>query len=251
MTEYGAVFAGGRASESLAKAFKVRWKAEIVFEGDRLVDRALHIVRQAGGFSRIFVVLPSDVALTDGLEDCHIVPSRDRLMENFLAVMEEANEVDLVYMVACDAPRITPEMLNRVRSEIHKDPGKDIYYTVVEKKRIEAKYPGARRTYVRLREGVFTGGNVIAVNPRRILVARERIEEAVALRKKPLALAGKIGALFLLKALSGRLSLEEAVARVEAISGLKGKVIVSRDPEIAMDIDEPVDYSDLAVECRR
>jgi hypothetical protein len=111
---------------------------------------------------------------------------------------------------------------------------------------IEAKYPGARRTYVKLKEGKFTGGNVIVVNPRRINSAREKIQEAVALRKKPLAMAAKMGWAFLWKAVTGQLSLAEAIERVEALTGIKGKVIISPYPEVAMDIDEPGDYEDLA-----
>jgi molybdopterin-guanine dinucleotide biosynthesis protein A len=246
MTEYAVVFAGGKATEPLAAVFKVRYKGEIVFDGERLVDRALRTVREAGGFERIFAVLPDELREPPLSVEVTVIPARAKLMDNFMAAMESTREADLTYLVGCDAPRTTAEMVNSIRRAVRGDPGKDIYYPVVEKRTIEAKYPGARRTYVTLKEGSFTGGNIIVVNGRRAMAAQSRIQSAVALRKKPLALVAKMGARFIWKALTGRLSLAEAVARVEALSGLRGMVVVCPCPEIAMDIDEPGDYDDLA-----
>jgi hypothetical protein len=245
MTEYAVLFAGGEATDSLARVFKVRYKADIVFEGERLVDRALRVIHETGGFARVFAVIP------EGLRspvpgNVEVIPARASLMDNFAGVIEKTQDADLAYLVGCDAPRLTAEMLSFIRRAVQDDPDKDVYYPIVEKMTIEAKYPGARRTYVKLKEGKFTGGNVIVVNPRRVNSAREKIQQAVALRKKPLAMAAKMGWAFLWKAVTGQLSLAEAIERVEALTGIKGKVILSPYPEVAMDIDEPGDYDDLA-----
>jgi hypothetical protein len=88
-----------------------------------------------------------------------------------------------------------------------------------------------------------TGGNVFLIRPQVILKSRDRIEQAFALRKRPLQLSRLLGFKFLIKLLTGRLEVAEIEARVEEILGMKGAGILSLYPEIGVDVDKPSDLN--------
>jgi len=117
----------------------------------------------------------------------------------------------------------------------------DLYYPIVSRQVVEDRYAGARRTYVHLKEGVFTGGNVFLFNPgilSRCLVKGKQLVEA---RKNPLRLAGMVGLPFLLKFMTRNLSLREAEEKVSGLLDIKGLAVISRCPEIGLDVDKPED----------
>lgn len=104
---------------------------------------------------------------------------------------------------------------------------------------MEARYPGSRRTYVRLKGLEVCGGDLNAI---RLSLAAEdnplwaRLIEA---RKSPLRQAALIGFDTLLLLLLRRLTLEDAAARVCRRLGLRGLALLCPYAEIGMDVDKP------------
>jgi len=66
----------------------------------------------------------------------------------------------------------------------------------------------------------------------------------VALRKKPLQMARLLGLYYLLKLITGRLSIAEIERRIEQKLHFKGAAVVTPFAEIGIDVDKP---SDLAL----
>jgi hypothetical protein len=126
----------------------------------------------------------------------------------------------------------------------------DLIYPVVRVAECYARYPSLKRTAVKLREGEFTGGNMMLVRPDFILHRREVIESTYAARKHPFRLAAMLGVATIF-----RLALSQTVAPTaltienleQKVGGLvQGRVaaLISSDPEIATDLDKPSDFED-------
>jgi hypothetical protein len=130
--------------------------------------------------------------------------------------------------------------------------GANIIYPIVAVSDCYARYPGIKRTARRLKEGDYTGGNLVLLRPQFMLQQRERIAGAYAARKSPARLAAMLGIgtlvrLLLSQTLSPKLlsvaTLEERAGR---LLGGSVRALVSAYPEIATDLDKPSDFAALA-----
>lgn len=120
----------------------------------------------------------------------------------------------------------------------------DVHYPIVAQEIIEETYPEVERTYVPLQEGVFTGGNLFLVNPAVVDKCAGFAQEIVDLRKSPFRLCQLLGLKFIFKFLLKKLSLPEIEEKVSDILDITAVAVISRYPEIGVDVDKP---SDLAV----
>ena len=98
-----------------------------------------------------------------------------------------------------------------------------------------------QRTYVRLREGTFTGGNLALVAPEALRRGRTVIQQAFLMRKKPIKLARLLGFRFILKFVFNRLGLHEIEERAATVLGCTGRAVISPYPEVGIDVDKPSD----------
>ena len=117
----------------------------------------------------------------------------------------------------------------------------EIAYSVVEKSQMEAQFPGGKRTYATLKEGTFTGGNAFLVPRERLETLEILIEHAFKARKNPFALAQMLGLSLVFRALTKRLSMDEAAQKVSRMVGARAGAVVIPDAAIAFDVDKAVD----------
>ena len=102
-------------------------------------------------------------------------------------------------------------------------------------------YPDAKRTYGKLRDGIFTGGNMMLMAKEIIPGGQQKAREIFARRKSPLKLCNWLGWGFLIKLLCHRLTLADAETRTSALLEMRCKAIITRHACIGMDIDKPSD----------
>ncbi len=121
----------------------------------------------------------------------------------------------------------------------------DFYYPITTRQEAEARFPGVKRTYARLRDGVFTGGNLFLVRRSIIGEVLPKAEDFIRLRKKPLAMARLVGPGFLFAYLFGFLTIAMAERRISGLVGYRGAAVISDYPEIGVDVDKISDL-DLA-----
>jgi molybdopterin-guanine dinucleotide biosynthesis protein A len=114
----------------------------------------------------------------------------------------------------------------------------DFYYPVITRQVAENRFPGVRRTYARLRDGVFTGGNLFLLRRSIIGDVLPKAGDFIRLRKKPLALARLVGLDFLAAYLFGWLTIAMAERRVSRLVGYRGAAVISGCPEIGVDVDK-------------
>ncbi len=228
------VLAGGEASDSLAREFGVPTKALVPLSGRPMVSWIIEALSGSGVVDRVIYVGPP--AELDPPPDL-VLPPRGRILENLEAALGQARG-DRVLVATADAPLISAEA---VRYVVEKAPDAALVYPVVPKEAIEARWPGMRRTYARLRDGTFTGGNLILLDKALFAKALPMARRVVAMRKNPLAIARLIGFGVLVKLLLGRLSIADLEARVGRIFGVPMRALVVPYPEIGVDADEAED----------
>src|SRR5207248_2344003 len=71
--------------------------------------------------------------------------------------------------------------------------GVDIIYPVVAVSDCYKRFPGIKRTAVKLREGEFTGGNLVLARPGFLVRQKEHLTQAYAARKAPIKIARMLG----------------------------------------------------------
>lgn len=145
-----------------------------------------------------------------------------------------------VLVTAADIPMITPEAISDFLDLCGQREG-ELHYPVVSKEANDQKYPGVKRTYAPLKEGRFTGGNLMLVDPRIVERCALMAEKMVERRKDPVALSQLLGWRFVIKFLLRRLTLAEAEKKVSILLGVRGVAVISNYPEVGVDVDKPSD----------
>lgn len=235
------VLCGAPNTGPLREADPAPNEALIPIHGRPMVQYVIDGLRQSGRVGRILLVAP-----TGQLEpylsgaDLEFVPARGHIVDNVLAAVERLPADERVLITSSDIPLITGEII-RAWLDMCRTRDADLYYPVVERSVADARYPGVRRTYVSLREGTFTGGNIFLVNPRTVVPCAPRVRRFLDYRKSPLKLAGLLGWTFIIRLVLHNLRLQELEAKVSEVWGLRGAVLICPYPEVGIDVDKPSD----------
>lgn len=236
------VMAGGPLPDGMAGYADSDYKGLLKIGGRTMVEIVVEQLRGAAGIGKIILVGPVDemTALFGGKVD-RILPSSEKMIQTLKTGIDAAEGAAEVLICTCDVPLITSKMIDDFIVECRKA-NAAVCYPIVEKSLNEKKYPGVKRTYMTLREGVFTGGNIVLMRPDILKREWAHIEQAMALRKSPLRLLGMLGLMFIVKLLLKRLSLAEIEGKVQSVLGLPVKAVMCADPEIGIDVDKLSDY---------
>ncbi|GFN21748.1 nucleotidyltransferase family protein [Thermanaeromonas sp. C210] len=240
----GVVLAGGSAGKG--DRLGAGNEALVPVAGRPMVAWVLEALRRSGRLRRLVLVGPEELAGLAGEEKITLVPPGRTAVESALNGAGALPGAEWLLLVTADIPLLTPEavrdFLDRCR-EI----SADLYYPIVTRRESETAYPGVKRTYVSLKEGTFTGGNMALLRADALSTCARRGQKLVALRKSPLALGWQIGPFFIVRFLLRRLSLAEVERRFSELLGVRGKAVITPYPEIGVDVDKP---DDLELACR-
>ncbi len=148
-----------------------------------------------------------------------------------------------VFVTTADHALLTPAIIEHFAS-CAEDSHADVAVGVVGESVLKASYPATTRTYLRLRDGGYSGANLFAFRSRQALRAAEFWVRAEAFRKQPWRLASAFGSKNLLLFALRRLTLEGALERASEVIGFRIRAISLPFAEAAIDVDRP---SDLAL----
>lgn len=235
------VLAGASADEALKARYNVNWRAEVPLAGKRMIDWVLSAIRESGSVGHVILVADfgadADITLKPGAS----------FLDNVMAGVEAAGEAETLMVTASDIPLATGEAFSFLVGEGLKK-NADFVYPVINRIDCDAKYPRLRRTYHRVREGTFTGGNAVLVRRQYVLSSRERIEQLYQARKHPLKLASMIGFGTLIRAAAakklwaGALSIPAIERAAERTMGGRLRALVCPWPELGEDLDKLEDF---------
>ena len=143
---------------------------------------------------------------------------------------------DRVLVITADLPWVTGSIVD---GYIESAPLADLVYPIVRREAMEERFPAHRRTYARMADGHFTGGNAVLLGPSIVPRLLPFVDRAYRGRKNPLALARFVGWNVAGRMLAGRLTVAGAEARVRRLLHVDARVMPDADPALAADIDHP------------
>ncbi len=243
------VLAGSPNDGALRPCSPVDYEALIPIKGKLMVDYVVEALRQCGRIGRIAIVGPRDELARhfNGGNQLVLVEHGCGLTENVLLGLKQLPGASRVLLLTSDIPLITPRAIDDFL-DLCDGADADLYYPIVPREAVEDRFKSSQRTYVQLKEGVYTGGNIFLLNPNVVEECMPRGQKLVDARKSPLQMCRLVGFLFLVKFLMKNITLEEAQHTVSRLLGLKGRVVISLYPEVGVDVDKP---SDLELVCNQ
>jgi len=238
------VLAGGVDRGEIAAETGIIHRPLLEVGGAPMIQRTLAALRGASSVGEVALVAPEPVQLAVSEDAVDIrVPAGDAFVDNIdRGIQAHAGGTDALLLLSADIPLITSAAINDLAQQALAARA-DVAYPIIPRESCEREFPGARRTYVTLKDGVYTGGNAVVVKRDFLQLRRELIENLFAARKNPLKLAAMFGLGLIFALVTRRLSLSRAEARVSQIVGGKVAAIISTYPELGFDVDKLEDLN--------
>lgn len=238
------VLAGGGKQEPLTEQEGVENKSFIDLEGQTLLSYTLKALEEASLISEIVVVGPfRDLKELQGKGFTFtIAAERESMLDNLASGFEQVDHPGLCLVATGDIPLVNGEIIDDFigRCQPH---DADFYYPVLNKEDFMHKFPETERTYVRLKEGFITGGNIALLNPGWFLNNKESLELFISYRKKPLKLMRLMPISFIPKYLLKTLSIDDLVCHLSGLLQLKARAVKFKRVEVGIDVDKLSDLS--------
>lgn len=112
-------------------------------------------------------------------------------------------------------------------------------YPVIPREAALKEFPDQKRTFVRLKQGSFTGGNLALLDPEVVpdlLLLTDRFFRS---RKNPLALSSLVGVGTLIDLVRGQADLPVLERRVSGLLGHEVRAVISEFAGLGADVDRP------------
>ncbi len=230
------VLAGGDATDRLARHQGVSNKAHVMFRGRTLADRVLTSLRGSGAIGSIVYVGEPPAALA-ARPDFTLASGRqfsDSVAMGLGAALAVAPGSRLLICTA-DLPWLDSGAIDRFLEQAVFD----LNYPIVTRELSLQEFPDQERTWVRLKQGMVTGGNVALLAPQVVPDLLKLTDRFFAARKNPLALSSLLGAGTLFALLRGQADLPRLEERVSKLLGHEARAIWARDASLGADLDKP------------
>ncbi len=241
------ILAGGKSRPEMQALTGQSNRALAVVAGRTLLDGVTDALTQAENVGAITVIgdVPGDPRYTQ-------IPDRGDFVANVAAGAEANPTAKYLLFATSDLPFLTPA----VTAEFVRDglalaaqTNADILYPIVSVAACYARFPGVKRTSLKLKEGQFTGGNLMLIRPSFLLERQEWIAESYAARKSVLKIARLLGPEAILrlavsqKIVPGLLTLVWLESKIARLIGATARALISGSPELATDLDRPSDFA--------
>lgn len=233
------VLAGGDHHDALAKHAHVSCKAHTPIQGKPLASYVVNALNTSKHIQHIYYVGTCPPQLESSVSA--VLPAGRRLVDSLALGLGAAlstasvSQESRFMVVTADIPWVTAASFD---SLITQAPDADLVYPVVSRQVSERQFPEHARTYARLKEGEFTGGNVVLLKSGIIPALLPQIDRAYKARKNPLALASMLGFKSVLKLLLGVASIAELETQMSQFLAADTKAFISKDASLAADIDK-------------
>jgi len=235
------ILAGTKEKGPLEIAEKVDNKALIMLDGKPMIDYIVDALNNSENIDKILVVGPkNELHPYIGKKVKEILNPDNSILENMEIGLNYFNSTDNLLLLTSDIPLITPDAIDEFLRICAKRKA-CIGYPIITKENIIKKYPETERTYVKMKEGVFCGGNIIFFTPDVFFQNKKLIKELFDNRKATWKYVKILGLKFIFKFIFKTLTLEEVEKRVTDILGYNSVAVMVSYPEIMIDLDKPSD----------
>jgi 2-C-methyl-D-erythritol 4-phosphate cytidylyltransferase len=242
------VLAGRRHGEDpLAEAAGAPHRALLDIHGTPMLERVLRTLVETPCIGHIVVSIdqprlldrfPGIVALRDrGESQIVVVQATDSPSRSVLAILDDGPPDQPVLVTTADHALLDVPLVEHFLAEAESRGG-DVAVGLVSSAVLLARFPDARRTYLRFADERYSGANLFAFQTPRARRAVEFWRHAESFRKRPWRLVASFGLRALWLFLTRRLTLEEAFAEVSRTLGARAVPIVLPQAEAAVDVDK-------------
>lgn len=239
---YNAIItAGGRIKGDFADLAGTSIKAMIKIKGKSLLYNTVFALKKCDRIKEVTIVGPESIKDSEDVRGSdNFINAHESGIINILRGLEFYKNDPYIIFCTSDLPFITVEA---VSDFINRCPEKtSICYPIFEKNEIyEGIRPGIP-SYIKLKEGQFTGGSIFRLNTPLCLSRISEIGKSFNARKSTLDMARLLGFKIMLKYLLGTLSLNDILKRAEKILNFDCEAIRGCDPSITFDIDDIASY---------
>ncbi len=241
---YAVLTAGGipQPEDPLYRHSKGDPKALIDVAGKPMVQWVVDALNAARHVDDIILIGLSAKTGLRSAKPIHYLPNQGRMLANLVAGINKALElnsaIEYVLLVSSDIPAVTGDMVDWLITtcmETHHD----LYYGVCPREVMEARFPGSKRSYVRLKDVEVCGADMNITHVRMATEHLDLWEQLIGYRKSAMRQAALLGLDTFWKVFTRSVTLEELVEHVCRRLNIRGRVIVWDRAEAAMDVDKP------------
>lgn len=204
-----------------------------------MLDYVLTALRRTGRFNRLIVVGNRQQMASWQSDDVIVIDGAVNLLNSFLNGVKLLNRWEKFLVITADIPLVTAEAIDDFLTKCSGEA--EVCYPIISQSDIEAKFGKVERTYVKLKNGSFTGGNLLLLHPAALEKCLPLAAKMTELRKSPLKLAGLLGWRIIWQMFTRQLTIDSVCARIFAITGVRAHGIISKYAVIGMDFDKPAD----------
>ncbi len=238
------VLAGGipQPDEPLYEYTKGDPKALTDIAGKPMIQWVLDALSDAKHVDNVIIVGLSPKNELACKKPVYYLSNQGRMLANVVTGVNKSLELDkktkYVLVVSADIPALKSEMVDWL-VETAMQTKDDLYYGVCTREVMEARFPGSKRTYTKLKGIELCGADINLTHVRMTTEHLDMWESLIGTRKSPFRQAGIIGLGTLFKVVTRSITLEDLVEKVCKRIGIKGRAIVWPHAEACMDVDKP------------
>lgn len=166
--------------------------------------------------------------------------SGEGIASSLMALVDRPDCVFPLLLTTADHVLLDASMLDQFIAEAS---GADIAVAMVERRTLLARYPQSRRTWLKFRDGWWSGANIFwfgSAKARSIIALWQEVEQD---RKKGWKILAAFGPFALLGALVRILTLRGGIARIGRRFGLAARLVAMDQAEACIDADKPDDVA--------
>jgi len=243
------VLAGRRPGlDPLAAQFGLTMKSLIRLDGEAMVSRVARTLRATPAIGRV-VVMAQDLGALDECADLcwtrqdpgiRYGQSVNGISRSILDFLDTEPASFPLLVTTADNVLLTPDIVNEFMSGAS---GADIGVGLVAQSTMTARYPDTRRTWLKFRDGAYTGANLFALRSPAARAALEIWRSVEQDRKKLLRIASRFGPRLLARVITRSISLHNAIAQAGDRLGVHARPVLINHAEAGIDVDKPCDYA--------
>lgn len=238
------VLAAGRGPDDpMAKAYRVTHKCLVEVDGENMLARVVKTLHAHPAVKAIHVIIETRQLLDEALGHLagkvNFLLPRDSAAHSALSAVQ-ANPQFPWLITTGDHPLLTAGMLDYFFTEAAGYDA-DLSAGLASAETILARFPEAKRTFLKFGRDRVSGCNLFALTSERAFAALTFWHDLERIRKKPWRLVGAFGPMALLRFATGMLSLDSAFALASRRLGLIARPVLMPFAEAAVDVDKPED----------
>ena len=244
------ILAGDRTSgDPLAEAAGVACKSLVPVDGKPMVLRVLDSLNAASEIGSIILCGPAQTFISQVPElktridsGCvKWIASQATPSASTYHTLQSLPDSAPVLVTTADHALLTARIVDAFCTDARRT-GCDVAVGLASKKMVTSAFPETKRTAIKFRDGAYCGCNLFGFLNSQAYAAAHFWRQVEQQRKKPLRMMRILGGRAVIRYLSGRMSLTDALEHISSIMGIRAGAVILPFPEAAVDVDTVNDW---------